>query len=81
MARAHELPEFDIWPITRRLVDKYVPADAPLGGPEAFFRNMQTEPRLLFRLEPQVWRAIDLSVYRGKRSDREHQERQRAEGG
>ena len=44
---------------------------------KAFFANMQTEPRILFRLDPEVWRAIDLSVYRGKRADREHQARVR----
>ena len=65
----HELPEFDIWPISRRLVDKYV-------GPEhrdAFFANMRTEHRLLFALRPDVFRAIDMRVYRGKRADREYQ--------
>ena len=64
-----ELPEFDIWPISRLLVDKYV-------GPahrEAFFANMRTEHRLLFRLTPDVFRAIDMRVYRGKRADREYQ--------
>jgi hypothetical protein len=37
---------------------------------------MQTEPRMLFRLEPEdrpnAIRAIDMRVYRGKRSDRMH---------
>ena len=71
----HELPDFDIWPISRRLADKYVGA---VNGPEAadaFFANMQTEHRLLFRLEPEVVRAIDMRVYRGKRADREYQQR------
>ena len=67
---AKELPEFDIWPISRQLVDKYVPDD-----PDAFFANMQTEPRLLFRLIPEVWRAIDMRIYRGKRADRDYQTR------
>ncbi len=44
---------------------------------DAFFANMQTEPRMLFRLDPEVWRAIDLTVYRGKREDREFQASQR----
>jgi hypothetical protein len=35
---------------------------------------MRTEHRLLFRLEPEVSRAIDMRVYRGKRADREFQE-------
>src|SRR5215203_5415843 len=68
---AHELPDFDIWPQSRQLVDKYV---AP-GGRDAFFANMQTEHRLLFELVPEVVRAIDMRVYRGKRGDREFQER------
>jgi PPOX class probable F420-dependent enzyme len=65
----HELPAFDIWPISRRLVDKYV---APEGR-DAFFANMQTEHRLLFELVPDVIRAIDMRVYRGKRADRDYQ--------
>ncbi len=73
---AFELPDFDIWPITRRLVDKYV-GSVPGGDPDAFFANMQTEPRLLFRLQPEdrpnAVRAIDMRVYRGKRADRDHQ--------
>lgn len=40
---------------------------------------MQTEPRLLFRLEGDVWRAIDLTVYRGKRADREFQAAKRSD--
>ena len=66
--------EHDIWPISERLADKYVgrgdPANA--GAVAAFVANMHTEPRLLFRLRPQVLRAIDMRVYRGKRSDRDH---------
>lgn len=70
-----ELPEFDIWPISRLLADKYVGA---MGGDvDAFVANMQTEPRLLFRLEPEdrknAIRAIDMRIYEGKRADREHQ--------
>jgi PPOX class probable F420-dependent enzyme len=68
---AHELPDTDIWPISRRLVDKYVAS----GQRDAFFANMQTEHRLLFRLVPEVFRAIDMRVYRGKRADREFQQR------
>jgi PPOX class probable F420-dependent enzyme len=64
------LPDFDIWPISRQLVEKYVPDD-----PDAFFANMRTEPRLLFRFTPEVWRAIDMRVYEGKRADRDHQTR------
>ena len=70
---AKQLPEFDIWPISRLLVDKYVPDD-----PDAFFANMQTEPRLLFRLVPEVWRAIDMRIYQGKRADRDYQARHRS---
>ena len=69
---AHELPDFDIWPVSRRLVDKYVGPE----GREAFFSNMQTEHRLLFELVPDVFRAIDMRVYRGKRADRDYQRRE-----
>ena len=68
---AREVPAFDIWPISRRLVDKYVAPD----GRDAFYVNMQTEHRLLFELVPEVVRAIDMRVYRGKRADREYQQR------
>lgn len=68
---AYERPDVDIWAISRRLVDKYV---APAQR-DAFFANMQTENRLLFRLVPDVVRAIDMRVYRGKRADRDFQRR------
>ncbi|MCK9517604.1 MAG: pyridoxamine 5'-phosphate oxidase family protein [Dehalococcoidia bacterium] len=76
---AFELPDFDIWPISRLLAEKYVGRGDPANAAavDAFFANMQTEPRLLFRLEPKVTRAIDMRVYRGKRADREFQERSR----
>lgn len=77
---AFELPKFDIWPISRELAEKYVGRGDPANAErvEQFFANMQTEPRLLFRLEPEVTRAIDMRVYRGKRADREYQERQQS---
>jgi hypothetical protein len=34
---------------------------------------MQTEHRLLLELVPEVRRAIDMRVYRGKRADRQYQ--------
>lgn len=76
-------PDFDIWPISRLLAEKYVGRGDPSRAAQvdAFFANMQTEPRLLVRITPQVWRAIDMRVYRGKRADREFQERTTAEGG
>ena len=72
-----ELPGFDIWPISRRLVEKYVGLGDPARAPavDAFFANMKTEHRLLFELVPEVRRAIDMRVYRGKRSDRDWQDR------
>lgn len=72
-----ELPAFDIWPISRELAEKYVGRGDPANAAavEAFVVNMKTEPRLLFRLEPEVTRAIDMRVYRGKRADREYQGR------
>ncbi len=75
----HELPDFDIWPRSRRLVDKYV-GRSSAGAADAFFDNMRTEHRLLFRLVPEVVRAIDMRVYRGKRADREYQAAPRPEG-
>ncbi|MGH7857690.1 MAG: pyridoxamine 5'-phosphate oxidase family protein [Candidatus Binatia bacterium] len=73
----HELPGFDIWPISRLLVEKYVaPADPKREvAIEAFLANMKTEHRLLFELVPEVRRAIDMRIYRGKRADREYQQR------
>ena len=70
-----ELPAFDIWPVSRKLVEKYVGLGDPARADkvDAFFANMQTEHRLLFELVPEVRRAIDMRVYRGKRADREFQ--------
>jgi len=71
----HELPDFDVWPISRLLVEKYVGLGDPAknSAVEAFVANMQTEHRLLFELVPEASRAIDMRVYRGKRADREWQ--------
>jgi len=72
--------DFDIWPISPRWPKSTSggrPANA--AAVDSFFANMQTEPRLLFRLEPEVTRAIDMRVYRGKRGDREFQAGQRDE--
>lgn len=67
--------DHDIWPMSRRLAEKYVGRGDPANAAavDAFFANMQTEPRMLFRLRPRVLRAIDMRVYRGKRADRDHQ--------
>ena len=73
--RLHDPAQVDIWPISRALVDKYVGATAGPEAADAFFANMRTEHRLLFELRPDVLRAIDMRVYRGKRGDREYQER------
>lgn len=69
--------EADIWPVSEALAQKYVGGrpGATAADVERFVTNMKTEPRLLFRLTPEFWRAIDLTVYRGKRADREHQVR------
>jgi len=74
-----ELPAFDIWPISRRLVEKYIGLGDPAraSAVDNFFANMKTEHRLLFELVPEVRRAIDMRVYRGKRADREWQEQRR----
>ena len=71
--RIHEPDTFDIWPISSLLVDRYLPAEAR----PAFLANMRTEHRLLFELVPDVVRAIDMRVYRGKRADREYQEQRK----
>lgn len=70
-----EPDEHDIWPVSWELARKYVGSrpGATEADVERFVANMKTEPRLLFRLTPTFWRAIDLSVYRGKRADREYQ--------
>ena len=74
-AEPFELPGFDIWPISRELAEKYVGRGdrARAAAVDQFFANMQTEPRLLFRITPRTWRAIDMREYRGKRADREFQ--------
>jgi PPOX class probable F420-dependent enzyme len=64
-----ELVEEDIWPMSEQLARKYVGARAGEAAVEAFLANMKTEPRLLFRLTPQSWRCIDLTVYRGVPAD------------
>jgi PPOX class probable F420-dependent enzyme len=76
-----EPPGYDIWPVSHELAEKYVGRGDPsrADAVERFFANMRTEPRILLRLEPKVWRAIDMSVYQGKRADREHQSRVRGE--
>ena len=82
-AEVLQQPEFDIWPISRRLVEKYVGRGDPANAAavDAFFANMQTEPRLLIRVTPENWRAIDMRVYEGKRADRQHQAQVRGVGG
>lgn len=67
--------EFDIWPMCRRLAEKFVGRDDPANkeAVDKFYDNMRTEPRMLFRMRPTTVRAIDMSVYRGKRADREFQ--------
>ena len=65
-----ELVEEDIWPVSDRLARKYVGPRAGEKALAAFMANMKTEPRLLFRLTPQSWRCIDLTVYTGIPADR-----------
>jgi len=77
-ALSHTLPDFDIWPIHRKLAEKYIGRGDPATAEkvEEFMAIWRTEPRLLFRIEPEVWRAIELRVYRGKRADREYRSTQ-----
>jgi len=74
-AELYQLPDVDIWPISRQLAEKYVGQDNPSNAQavDKFFNNMKTEPRLLFKLTPTNWRAIDMRQYRGKKSDRKFQ--------
>lgn len=67
--------DFDIWPISRQLAEKYVGRgdEANDDAVDKFVANMQTEPRLLIKVTPEVWRAIDMRVYQGKRADRQFQ--------
>ena len=78
-AELYQLPEFDIWPMSRLLAKKYVGQHNPLNARavDKFFSNMKTEPRLLFKLTPTNWRAIDMRQYRGKKWDREFQQGQK----
>jgi PPOX class probable F420-dependent enzyme len=75
ICESFHLPAFDIWPVSALLAKKYVGRGDPKNDAaiDRFLKNMKTEPRLLFRLVPEVWRAIDLTVYRGKRADRQFQ--------
>lgn len=68
------LVEEDIWPVSTALARKYVGGrpGATEAGVERFLANMRTEPRLLFRLTPERWRAIDLTVYTGVPRHRTH---------
>lgn len=78
IAEPYLFPEFDIWPMSRKLAEKYVgkgtDTDINNKAVDKFFANMQTEPRMLFRLTPETTRAIDMRVYRGKRADRDFQQ-------
>jgi PPOX class probable F420-dependent enzyme len=65
-----ELVEENIWPISEQIARKYVGVRAGEAAVDAFVANMMTEPRLLFRLTPESWRCIDLTVYRGIPADR-----------
>ena len=71
--------EFDIWPISSMLVDKYVRRVQGDAAAAKFLANMKTEPRILFRLDTRdtrnAIRAIDMRIYEGKRADRAHQAR------
>lgn len=66
-----------IWPVSEALARKYVGGrpGASEQTVQRFVANMKTEPRLLFRLTPQRWRCIDLTVYTGTRADMAYQAR------
>jgi hypothetical protein len=72
VAEVLEVPDHDIWPVIRRLFDRQFPlADA--DAKEYWWARLRAEPRLLFRFRPDPLRAIDMSIYEGKASDRRHQ--------
>jgi PPOX class probable F420-dependent enzyme len=74
-AEALKLPDFDIWPMHDELAEKYLGGGriSSAGSIEQMKAVWRTEPRMLFRITPEVWRAIDLRVYRGKRADQAYQ--------
>ena len=74
-------PDFDIWPLHDELAEKYLAGGRVASAPpiEQMRQIWRSEPRLLFKLVPEVWRAIELRVYRGKRADQEHQAQQRGD--
>jgi len=77
-AEALKPPDFDIWPIHDQLAEKYLGGGriTSTGSVEEMKAIWRTEPRMLFRITPEVWRAIELRVYRGKRADQVYQEAQ-----
>ena len=64
----------DIWPMATRLAEKYVGSRSGPAATARFVANMRTEQRLLFRLTPHAWRAIDLTIYTGSRGDLAYQQ-------
>lgn len=64
--------DHDIWPMTRRLLEKFPDPAMPTtqSSVDLHLAGMRHEPRLLFRMRAEVLRAIDMRVYRGKRDDR-----------
>ncbi len=74
-AEALKLLDFDIWPIHHALAEKYLGGGrvSSAGSIEEIEAIWRKEPRMLFRITPEVWRAIELRVYRGKRADQEYQ--------
>ena len=63
--------EFDIWPIMRQIIEKYVGRGDPANAAavEQYLATMQTEPRMLFKISAKSWRAIDLSEFQGAADD------------
>lgn len=78
LAQPVEPKDVDIWPVATELAHKYVGMRRGEEAEKAFVANMRTEPRLLFRLTPERWRCIDLTVYTGMPGDRAHQRTQAA---
>lgn len=74
---------FDIWPTYRELAAKHVANNDPsrMDEVDKYIETVRDEPRMLFEVTPEVWRAIDLRIPGGKRADREFAKKSRAARG
>ena len=62
----HSAPDDpEVWPVLKRLVDKYVGRGDPANQVEAdgYLESMRSMTPILFKVTPNAWRAIDLSEF------------------